>query len=70
MPRWRNGRRGGLKIRFPLGSVGSSPSLGTILLRSTYYIPCFSFTLWISTFVAIIIFAAYVVLPEKQIHIN
>gem|GEM_PF-5460616 len=28
MPRWRNGRRGGLKIRFPEGSVGSSPSLG------------------------------------------
>jgi hypothetical protein len=28
-PRWRNGRRGGLKIRFPQGSVGSSPSLGS-----------------------------------------
>jgi len=29
VPRWRNGRRGGLKIRFLQGSVGSSPSLGT-----------------------------------------
>ena len=29
MPRWRNGRRGGLKIRFPQGSGGSSPFLGT-----------------------------------------
>jgi hypothetical protein len=29
VPRWRNGRRGGLKIRFPQGSVGSSPSLGS-----------------------------------------
>ncbi len=28
-PRWRNGRRGGLKIRFPLGSGGSNPFLGT-----------------------------------------
>ncbi len=28
VPRWRNGRRGGLKIRFLQGSVGSSPSLG------------------------------------------
>ena len=30
VPRWRNGRRGGLKIRFPQGSGGSSPFLGTI----------------------------------------
>ena len=30
-PRWRNGRRGGLKIRFPQGSGGSNPFLGTIL---------------------------------------
>ena len=28
-PRWRNGRRGGLKIRCPKGRVGSTPSLGT-----------------------------------------
>ena len=28
MPGWRNGRRGGLKIRFSQGSVGSNPSLG------------------------------------------
>ena len=30
-PRWRNGRRGGLKIRFPQGSGGSNPFLGTSL---------------------------------------
>ena len=29
MPRWRNGRRSGLKIRFPYGSGGSNPFLGT-----------------------------------------
>ena len=28
-PRWRNGRRCGLKIRFPQGSGGSNPFLGT-----------------------------------------
>ena len=28
-PRWRNGRRGRLKICFPQGSGGSIPSLGT-----------------------------------------
>ena len=28
-PKWRNGRRGGLKIRFPQGSVGSNPTFGT-----------------------------------------
>ena len=28
-PGWRNGRRGGLKIRYPQGCVGSSPSPGT-----------------------------------------
>ena len=31
MPRWRNGRRSGLKIRFPYGSGGSNPFLGTTL---------------------------------------
>ena len=29
MPKWRNGRRGGLKIRWPLGREGSIPSFGT-----------------------------------------
>ena len=29
MPEWRNGRRGGLKIRWPQGCVGSTPSSGT-----------------------------------------
>ena len=29
MPRWRNGRRGGLKIRYQKWCVGSTPSLGT-----------------------------------------
>ncbi len=29
VPRWRNGRRGGLKIRYPTGCVGSNPTLGT-----------------------------------------
>ena len=33
MPRWRNGRRGGLKIRFSRESGGSSPFLGTRCLR-------------------------------------
>ena len=28
-PEWRNGRRGGLKIRWPQGCVGSTPSSGT-----------------------------------------
>ncbi len=28
-PEWRNGRRGGLKIRWPQGRVGSTPSSGT-----------------------------------------
>ena len=28
-PGWRNGRRGGLKIRCPQGRVGSSPTPGT-----------------------------------------
>ena len=32
-PRWRNGRRGGLKIRYPCGCVGSNPSLGTTYHR-------------------------------------
>ena len=30
-PEWRNGRRGGLKIRWSQGRVGSTPSSGTIL---------------------------------------
>ena len=29
LPEWRNGRRGGLKIRCPEGRVGSNPTLGT-----------------------------------------
>ena len=29
VPEWRNGRRGGLKIRCPQGRVGSTPSSGT-----------------------------------------
>jgi hypothetical protein len=28
-PKWRNGRRGGFKIRYPQGFVGSSPTFGT-----------------------------------------
>ncbi len=35
VPRWRNGRRGGLKIRSPKGGVGSSPSLGIIRIFLT-----------------------------------
>jgi hypothetical protein len=31
LPEWRNGRRGGLKIRCPQGRVGSTPSSGTNL---------------------------------------
>ena len=34
VPRWRNGRRRGLKIRCPCGRVGSSPTLGTKTSRS------------------------------------
>src|SRR4029077_20143772 len=30
-PEWRNGRRGGLKIRWSQGRVGSTPSSGTTL---------------------------------------
>ena len=33
MPEWRNGRRGGLKIRWSQGRVGSTPSSGTIFLQ-------------------------------------
>src|SRR5580658_8452793 len=33
MPKWRNGRRSGLKIRRPKGHEGSSPSFGTQRLR-------------------------------------
>jgi hypothetical protein len=29
-PEWRNGRRGGLKIRCPQGRVGSSPTFGIL----------------------------------------
>lgn len=29
LPGWRNGRRSGLKIRWPYGREGSNPSLGT-----------------------------------------
>src|SRR5271155_3068480 len=29
MPKWRNGRRSGFKIRRPKGREGSSPSFGT-----------------------------------------
>ena len=29
-PGWRNGRRGGFKIRCPYGRVGSSPTPGTL----------------------------------------
>ena len=29
LPEWRNGRRGGLKIRCPQGRVGSTPSVYT-----------------------------------------
>lgn len=32
MPKWRNGRRAGLKIRYPQRCVGSSPTFGTFLL--------------------------------------
>ena len=43
LPRWRNGRRGGLKIRFPQGSGGSNPFLGTSLSCGAQPIrPCFS----------------------------
>ena len=29
MPEWRNGRRAGLKIPYPQGCVGSTPTSGT-----------------------------------------
>ena len=32
MPGWRNGRRGGLKIRYPNRCVGSTPTPGTNFL--------------------------------------
>ena len=31
---WRNGRRGGLKIRWPKGHEGSTPSPPTLLKRT------------------------------------
>ena len=34
-PEWRNGRRGGLKIRYPQGCEGSTPFSGTIFLITT-----------------------------------
>ncbi len=34
-PKWRNGRRGGFKIRCPRGRVGSSPTFGTNAERLT-----------------------------------
>jgi micrococcal nuclease len=34
LPKWRNGRRAGLKIRSPQGGVGSSPTFGTNDLRN------------------------------------
>ena len=36
MPKWRNGRRDGLKNRWAKARVGSTPSFGTNILRS----PC------------------------------
>ena len=36
LPGWRNGRRNGLKIRFPLGSEGSTPSPGTIIINDVH----------------------------------
>ena len=33
LPKWRNGRRAGLKIRSSQEGVGSSPTFGTIYLR-------------------------------------
>ena len=32
-PKWRNGRRAGLKIRCPQGCVGSSPTFGILHLH-------------------------------------
>jgi hypothetical protein len=36
-PEWRNGRRGGLKIRWSQGRVGSTPSSGTNFLEDSPY---------------------------------
>ena len=36
MPEWRNGRRAGLKIQLPQGSVGSTPTSGTSYNVRTY----------------------------------
>src|SRR5262249_46332473 len=33
-PKWRNGRRGGFKIRYSQGCEGSSPSFGTTNVKS------------------------------------
>ena len=37
MPGWRNGRRGGLKIRYLYGCAGSIPAPGTT--KTNFYIP-------------------------------
>ena len=34
MPEWRNGRRAGLKIPYPQGCEGSTPSSGTMTYRT------------------------------------
>src|SRR5439155_8596684 len=39
LPEWRNGRRGGLKIRCPQGRVGSTPSSGTRSKLSVQFTP-------------------------------
>src|SRR5262249_47572006 len=38
-PKWRNGRRGGLKIHCPHGLVGSSPTFGTNVLSDFFLGP-------------------------------
>ena len=38
-PGWRNGRRGGLKIRYLHGCVGSNPALGTSPQIEVVYFP-------------------------------
>jgi hypothetical protein len=37
VPEWRNGRRGGLKIRWSQGRVGSTPSSGTIIYSTSSF---------------------------------
>lgn len=43
MPGWWNGRHGGLKILFPIGSTGSSPVLGTMKNQKSFVLNDFSF---------------------------